>query len=152
MVAADDVHDTAASRLAEREQRYTANRRAIVDALAAQPAPVTLPELLRVRPTLRQSSTYRNLAALEEADVVRRLNSGGEHAHYELAEHLTEHHHHLRCTVCGLIEDVTLDAALERRLDKAFDLLARDRGFRAAGHSIDIEGQCVDCRNGLTPG
>ena len=56
------------------------------------------------------------------------------------------------CTVCGLIEDVTLDAALERRLDKAFDLLARDRGFRAAGHSIDIEGQCVDCRNGLTPG
>lgn len=139
------LHDAAATRLAERDQRYTANREVIVEALAALPAPVTLPGLLRVRPELTQSSTYRNLAALEDAGVVRRLVAGGEHAHYELAEDLTGHHHHLVCASCGSIEDVELDAALERALDRAFDALAAARGFVAEGHRIDLHGRCRSC-------
>lgn len=142
---ADDPHDDAAARLAAAAQRYTASRRAIVEALAAQPAPVTLPELLAARPDLRQSSTYRNLAALADAGVVRRLVGAADHAHYELAEHLTEHHHHLICVECGAIEDVTVDRALERRLDAAFEALAHERGFVPVGHAIDIQGRCPDC-------
>ena len=139
------VHDAASARLAARDQRYTANRAAIVDALAAQTAPVTLPELLRARPELTQSSTYRNLAALAEAGVVRRVVAGGEHAHYELAEDLTGHHHHLICTSCGAIEDVELDAALERPLEAAFEALARARDFTPDAHTIDIHGLCGSC-------
>ncbi len=142
----DELHAAATERLAEREQRYTANRRVIVSVLAAEPSPMTLPELLRRSPALSQSSTYRNLAALEEAEVVRRIVSVGEHAHYELAEHLTEHHHHLVCQGCGTIEDVTLDTRLEDQLDAAFAAVADARGFEAAGHSIDIQGRCADCR------
>ena len=146
ITARGELHGAAEARLAERDQRYTSNRRAIVDALAAQPAPVTLPELLRARPGLSQSSTYRNLTALEEVGVVRRVVSGGEHAHFELAEHLTGHHHHLICITCGTIEDVTLDPALERELDDAFAAAAAARGFDLGGHSIDIEGRCRTCR------
>jgi Fe2+ or Zn2+ uptake regulation protein len=145
-VSAEQLHAAAASRLAERDQRYTSNRQAIVEVLAAQLAPVTLPEVLQARPGLSQSSTYRNLAALEDAGVVRRIVGGGEHAHYELAEHLTGHHHHLVCVGCGSIEDVTLDADLERELEDAFDALARARGFESGGHSIDIEGRCATCQ------
>ena len=107
---------------------------------------MTLPELLRARPGLSQSSTYRNLTTLEEVGVVRRVVSGGEHAHFELAEHLTGHHHHLICITCGTIEDVTLDPALERELDDAFAAAAAARGFDLGGHSIDIEGRCRTCR------
>jgi len=141
----DDLHAAAEARLGDRRQRYTANRRAIIDALAAQTSPVTLPELLTARPGLSQSSTYRNLAMLEEAAVVRRIVSGGEHAHYELAEDLTEHHHHLVCTGCGAIEDVVLEPGLERRLDAAFARAATDRGFETDGHAIDIYGRCASC-------
>lgn len=148
MNALDELHAQVGGRLAELEQRYTPNRQAIVTALAGQPSPSTLPDLLRVAPGLSQSSTYRNLAALEEAQVVRRIVSSGEHAHYELAEHLTEHHHHLVCRECGSIEDVRLDARLERQLEAAFAAAASARGFEAAGHSIDIEGRCPDCREG----
>ena len=144
--ASDELHGAAAARLGDREQRYTTNRRAIVAALAAHTAPVTLPELLRTRPGLSQSSTYRNLAALEDAGVVRRVVSSGEHAHFELAEDLTGHHHHLVCVGCGTIEDVTLDPALERSLDGAFAAAAAARGFELGGHSIDIEGRCRACR------
>ena len=140
-----DVHRTVEARLDERDQRYNVNRRRIVEALAEAASPLTLPELLRRRPSLTQSSTYRNLAALEEAQVVRRVVSGSEHAHYELAEHLTEHHHHLVCVGCGSITDVTLEPPLEARLEHAFDVAAEARGFRPAGHSIDIYGRCATC-------
>jgi Fe2+ or Zn2+ uptake regulation protein len=145
MAAPAELHASAAGRLAQREQRYTANRQAIVEVLAARTAPVTLPELLRARRGLSQSSTYRNLAALEDAGVVRRLVAGGEHAHYELAEDLTGHHHHLVCASCGAIEDVELPADLERELEAAFDALARARGFVPEAHTIDIHGRCASC-------
>lgn len=144
-MATDELHHAATERLAAREQRYTANRRAIVDTLAEAGSPVTMPELLAARPGLTQSSTYRNLAMLEEAAVVRRIVSGAEHAHYELAEDLTEHHHHLVCTECGTIEDVTLASSLEQALDRAFADAATERGFRTDGHAIDIYGRCANC-------
>ena len=117
----------------------------IVDSLKAAQAPVTLPELLAAAPLLAQSSTYRNLAILEDAGVVRRLVHGGEHAHYELAEDLLGHHHHLICTNCGSVRDVTLDTRLERSLDAAFERAAGGEGFRPESHAIDIYGSCADC-------
>ena len=55
-----------------------------------------------------QSSAYRNLAVLEHAGVVRRVITEGEFARFELTEELTEHHHHLICSRCGRVEDVTV--------------------------------------------
>ena len=143
--AAAELHRTVTERLANRDQRFTQGRRTIVDALTTAHAPLTLPELLAVAPSLALSSTYRNLSILEEAGVVRRLVHGGEHAHYELAEDLTGHHHHLICTTCGSVRDVTLDTKLERSLDSAFDRVAGGAGFRADRHAIDIYGACADC-------
>ena len=140
-----ELHRTVTGRLAARDQRYTTGRRMIVDSLTAARGPVTLPELLAAAPSLAQSSTYRNLSILEDAGVVRRLVHGGEHAHYELAEDLLGHHHHLICTHCGSVRDVTLGTRLERSLDAAFERVADGEGFRPERHAIDIYGACADC-------
>ena len=140
-----ELHLVVRERLSDREQRYTTGRRRILDALVAAGGPVTLPELLAEQPSLAQSSAYRNLSIMEEAGIVRRLVHGAEHAHYELAEDLTEHHHHLICENCGLIRDITLTARLERSLDSAFDGVARAEGFSPRHHAIDIYGKCADC-------
>jgi len=140
-----ELHRTVRERLSEREQRYTTGRRRIVEALVAADGPVTLPELLTKQPALSQSSAYRNLSIMEEAGIVRRLVHGAEHAHYELAEDLTKHHHHLICENCGLIRDITLNARLERSLDSAFDGVARAEGFSPRHHAIDIYGACAAC-------
>jgi Fur family transcriptional regulator, ferric uptake regulator len=142
---AAEVHRMARERLMDRDQRYTTGRRRLVEVLAGTGAPVTLPALLALAPDLSQSSAYRNLALMEEAGVVRRLVHGAEHAHYELAEDLTEHHHHLICEECGLITDITLDAALERSLDRAFDGLAEAAGFSPRHHALDVFGRCAKC-------
>jgi Fur family ferric uptake transcriptional regulator len=142
-----DLHRISAGRLADHAQQYTRNRRALVDLLASAPGPVTLPELLALDGSLAQSSAYRNLSVLIDAGVVRRLQHGGDHARYELAEHLTEHHHHLICEVCGAVTDVTLPARLERSLDRAFDDVATAAGFAPSHHAIDVYGVCAACRS-----
>ena len=142
-----EIHRTVRDRLDQNDQRYTSGRRAVVDALASADGPVTLPELIDLAPALAQSSAYRNLAVMEEVGVVRRLVHSTDHARYELAEHLTEHHHHLICEVCGTVRDVTLSPELERKLDVAFDVLALAEGFEAAHHTIDLYGRCANCRS-----
>ncbi len=141
-----DLHETAGLRLRDLGQRYTANRRAVVELLASTHAPLTIPELLAAGPGVAQSTAYRNLAVLEEAGVVRRLLTSGDFARYELAEDLTEHHHHLICVRCGSAEDYTVPTALERRLSRAVSEAEAMTGFEAEHHRLDLIGTCAGCR------
>lgn len=146
MVATSELERAIKDRFAEHNLRYTASRRAVIEGLKAADGPITLPRLLDSSPELAQSSAYRNLGLLKEAGVVRRLVHGGQHAHFELAESLTEHHHHLICESCGLVRDVTLETELECTLDKAFDTLAEAEGFVTTHHTVDLFGLCSTCR------
>src|SRR3954471_13232482 len=114
MLGVVDIHGVAEARLRSGGQRYTTNRRAIVAALDQSPHPVSLPQLLQRHRQLAQSSAYRNLAILEAAGVVHRIVTSDGFARFELAQDLTErHHHHRICSECGTVEDFTLSSALE---------------------------------------
>jgi Fur family ferric uptake transcriptional regulator len=142
----DDVHLLAATRLAARDQRYTPNRRRLVDALAASAGPLTLTGILGDGDGMAQSSAYRNLAVLEEAGVVLRIVTSDDHARYELTEIITgQHHHHLVCDRCGDIVDVTLPADLEATLDTSLTAEADRVGFVGRHHRVDLVGHCQDC-------
>jgi Fur family transcriptional regulator, ferric uptake regulator len=145
MAASTELDRAVTERLARHDLRYTTGRRQIVSGLRHAGGPVTLPELLQIQTDLAQSSAYRNLSLMEEAGVVRRLVHRGDHSHYELAEELTEHHHHLICESCGLVLDVTFSAATERNLDKAFESVADAQGFVPRHHVIDVYGRCERC-------
>jgi Fur family transcriptional regulator, ferric uptake regulator len=145
MAATNELDRAVNERLAEHDLRYTSGRRQIVTGLRTAGGPVTLPQLLELVSDLAQSSAYRNLSLMEEAGVVRRLAHGGDYAHYELAEELTGHHHHLICESCGLVLDFTLKPTIERNLDKAFEQLAESEGFTPNHHVIDVYGLCASC-------
>lgn len=140
-----DLDRIALTRLRKDAQRYTDNRRQLVAVLAAADAPVTIPEILQRRPDLAQSSVYRNLAVLERAGVAQRIVTTDEWARYELAEDLTEHHHHLICSSCGLVRDFTVSPRLERSIDEALAKVADSSGFRLDHHRLDLVGRCAAC-------
>ena len=96
-------------------------------------------------PSLAQSSAYRSLSVMVDVGVVRRLVHVGDHAHFELAEHLTEHHHHLICEGCGTVADVTLPDRVESAMDQTFHDVAEASGFTPTHHAVDIYGTCSDC-------
>ncbi len=74
-----------------------------------------------------------------------------EFARYELAEDLTEHHHHLLCVRCGAVIDVTPSRSLERAVTKALGALAEAEGFEIHSHRLDGLGTCATCRADRRP-
>lgn len=140
-----DLHATVATRLRQVQQRYTKGRQALVDVLAGAGRPLSIPEILAADPSIPQSSVYRNLTVLEQADVVRRLRGGDEFSRFELAEDLTTHHHHLVCVSCGSVDDYTVPLRFERTMAKAIDEVAAETGFRAEFHRLDLVGVCARC-------
>jgi len=141
----DDLHTTATDRLRADGQRYTPRRRALVEVLAASDQPLTIPQLLEQRRDLAQSSVYRNLAVLERAGVVHRIVTSDEFGRFELAEDLTRHHHHLICSACGDVIDFTVPAPVEHELETALSRVARQAGFQADSHRLDLVGTCASC-------
>ena len=140
------LHDDVATRLRRGRQRYTPARRALVELLHRLQRPHTTQELLDADPSMSQSSLYRNLAVLEQADVVRRLTVSDDAARFELAEDVTgDHHHHLVCTTCGTIEDIEVDPAVEAAMHEAVDHAADERGFATDLHRLELLGTCAAC-------
>lgn len=147
-MANDDLDDEIAALLRRAEQRYTRGRRALVTALRDAGQPVTIHQILDAGDGLAQSSVYRNLAVLEEAGVVTRIVTNDEFARYELAEHLTEHHHHLICSSCGDVVDFSLGSRTEASLDRALHRIADEADFTVETHRLDLVGTCADCEAG----
>jgi Fe2+ or Zn2+ uptake regulation protein len=141
----EDVDVIAVTRLRKDGQRYTENRRQLVRLLATAGTPLTIPEILQRRRDLAQSSVYRNLVVLEEAGLVQKIVTSDEWARYELAEDLTEHHHHLICSECGIVRDFTVPTGLERSVDDALGKVAKQTGFTLRHHRLDLVGVCPSC-------
>jgi Fe2+ or Zn2+ uptake regulation protein len=143
----DDLHATVAARLRRVGQRYTAGRRALVEAIVGADRPVTTAELVAGRPPLPQSTTYRNLAVLEQAGIVHRVLGGDEFARFELSEELGEHHHHLVCISCGGVEDFTPPSRFEKSLADVIGKVTSGTGFRSQTHRLDLLGTCGSCHS-----
>ena len=143
---ATDLHALVSARLRRVGQRYTSGRRKLIEALARSGRPVTTGELISAETQLPQSTTYRNLAVLEQAGVVHRVMGSDEYARFELAEELTgRHHHHLVCVSCGVVEDFEAPKRVEQGLAEAIGRFASETGFRAETHRLDLLGTCERC-------
>jgi Fur family transcriptional regulator, ferric uptake regulator len=142
---ADDMHSVAERRLRRVDQRYTSGRRAIIELLVSAGHPVSIEDIAEHLPSVPRSSAYRHLTDLEAAGLIRRVAANDEFTRFELAEDLTEHHHHLLCINCGKVTDVTLPAGLEQQVTSAIGKLADAEGFQAHSHRLDVLGLCSAC-------
>jgi Fur family transcriptional regulator, ferric uptake regulator len=149
---ADDLHTTFEMRLRRVEQRYTGGRRAVIELLVAAGGPVSIGDIADRLPELPRSSAYRHLVDLQAAGVVTRLAANDEFARFELAEDLTEHHHHLLCTTCGKVIDITPAPSFERAVTRHLGELADAEGFTPQSHRVDVLGMCAACHPGYNAG
>ena len=144
-MAETDVDDEVAALLRRADQRYTNGRRRLVAALQSGDGPLTITQILATDTSLPQSSVYRNLTILEEVGAVTRIVTRDDFARYELAEKLTEHHHHLIGSECGDVADFSLDDRTESSLDRALQRAAAAAGFDVEAHRLDLLGTCPEC-------
>jgi len=139
-----DVDQIVAARLRPLGQRLTPRRRSLLDILRQARHPLTINEILERGKGLAMSSVYRNLVVLEQVGLVHRLVTREDHARYELAEELTEHHHHLICTSCGLVRDMPTDVRVERVMRSVMADMSPGV-FTPQSHRIDVMGLCPEC-------
>jgi Fur family ferric uptake transcriptional regulator len=139
-------------------QRYTSGRRMLIEALAQSIRPQTTAELAAPESRLPQSTTYRNLAILEQAGIVHRVIGSDEYSRFELAEELTgrhhhhhhHHHHHLICVNCGTVEDFEVPRQFEKVFADAIGQFTTGTGFRVETHRLDLLGTCAKCASRVT--
>lgn len=144
-MSAIDIEEEVAGLLKTADQRFTSGRRSLVSVLKKGGGPLTITQILDLDKSLPQSSVYRNLTILEEVGAVTRIDTRDDFARYELAEHLTGHHHHLICTTCGDVVDFSLDNKTESNLDHALHKAAAKAGFDIEAHRLDLLGTCANC-------
>lgn len=90
--------------------------------------------------TISLSTIYRTLGLLVDSGLVREVDLGDAHIHYE---HIfgRRHHEHLICVGCGKILEF-FDRALE---EKVLEMVERF-DFQHHSHNLQIFGLCQDCQ------
>lgn len=121
--------------------RITEPRKALLSVLTQEHGPFTADELHgRLADNCCDPVTvYRSIAALEEANLVRRCDFGDGVYRYEFntGEH---HHHHIICRNCSSVK--TLDVCVADSLER----LVRQMGYTNVTHTLEIFGTCTACQ------
>jgi Fe2+ or Zn2+ uptake regulation protein len=126
--------------LLQSRYRLTKQRSAVLRALSDGRHLSAETVLERVRAEMSGVSLgtiYRTLDILREIGLVQIVSVGGSAARYEAA---LEKHHHLLCTMCRELTNVSADG-----LDDLVGEISRRAGFANADFSLTISGRCADC-------
>ncbi|HEX5040196.1 MAG TPA: Fur family transcriptional regulator [Candidatus Limnocylindria bacterium] len=134
--------DEVSDRLRARGLRSTAQRRAVIEALAIADGHVTGAELVercrRVDPTTTPSTVYRTLDVLEELGLVRHLHGADGREEYHVLP--TQQHGHLYCASCG--STIEIDAPRAAEIESA---VRRADGFEVEIDHVTLVGRCREC-------
>ncbi|MDO8489990.1 MAG: Fur family transcriptional regulator [bacterium] len=120
--------------------KATPARLAVLAFMAKQKKPLTVERII-THLEIDQATLYRNLRAMSEKGLMRRIELQQGHAHYEII-HEDSDHHHLVCTSCGRIED--FDGCSAQGMLES--ILARSKYFTTiVQHSFELFGACRAC-------
>ena len=92
--------------------------------------------LMMERSDIGLATVYRVLLQFEQAGILTRSNFESGKAVYELNE--GEHHDHLVCLDCGMVEEF-FDAEIEKRQHT----IAKQKGFVIADHALSLYARCT---------
>jgi Fe2+ or Zn2+ uptake regulation protein len=95
----------------------------------------------KLKKSLDEATVYRALEALASSGIIRRVDLGHSHAHYEFEK---SHHHHIVCTDCGVVEDIEV-ISVEKELEK---MTGSSKQFKSIySHNLEFFGSCKSCSN-----
>ena len=134
--------ESAEQKLRSRKVQVTAQRIAVLDAVAARPHATTeeLTEDVRASiGSISRQAVYDTLSVFVEKNLVRRIQPSGSVARYE--DRVGDNHHHLVCRGCGIMFDI--DCAVGARPCLTAD---DDHGFEIDEAEVVYWGRCPTCR------
>lgn len=135
-------HQHVAKRLKDAGLKFTHQRLAIYEALAATESHPSAEEIYatvkHAYPMLSLNTIYTTLDTLKGLGLIKEMRFLDNSARYDAN---VEAHHHVICLSCRKIEDFG-DAVLDRVQPPA----AIRRSYRLVSHSVEFYGYCGDCK------
>lgn len=123
--------------------RNTVQRTIVLEALrelANHPTADEVYEAVHAKhPSISKATVYRLLNKLsEDGDALKvKINNGADHF-----DHNVFAHYHVRCMVCGRVDDVLVPVL------QTIDADASEvSGYKVTGHSLQFDGVCPACQN-----
>lgn len=122
--------------------RATPARIALLSFLAKRSKPVSMKDVMK-NVQSDQVTMYRALDVLTKVGIVRQIDLRHGHAHYELVDS-TSDHHHLICTKCSKMEDIE-DCTIQSYVES---ILKKSKSFtRINDHTLELFGVCLACKD-----
>jgi len=90
-------------------------------------------------PRISLATVYRNLEKLAEQGEILKLSVPNAAARFDAN---TEPHHHIRCIVCGRVDDLPADISV--KLPRG---MSEVEGYEVVGYSVEVIGICKRCRS-----
>jgi Fe2+ or Zn2+ uptake regulation protein len=137
----DGVRTDPAELLRQRGIQVTAQRLAVLRAVAGQPHITADAVAGAVRAqigAISLQSVYDALSVLVTQGLLRRIQPAGSPARFE--DRVGDNHHHLICRICGRVVDVDCAVGSAPCL-RAID----DRGYEIEEAEVAYWGRCSDC-------
>lgn len=91
------------------------------------------------------ATVYRTLQSMARDGEVDVLRTQDNESRYRRCIR-REHHHHLVCRQCGHTVEVT-----ETTVERWADHTAREHGFAAVSHNVELQGVCATCSDTSLP-
>lgn len=132
----------AAAWLRKHGLRATQSRIAIVKLLHASAVPLTLADIHEklAGESCDFATVFRFVSILEEKGLVERVAWIDGTTRHEIRDG-QHHHHYLICRTCHKIEP--LDECVVEHFE---DQIAKERGYAALSHSLQLSGVCPACQ------
>lgn len=131
-------------KLESQELRRTKNREVILNVLHGANGPLAPPQVVEACHDLgrqaNKTTIYRELERMEKAGVVQKVILSDRKQYFELTER--GHHHHLVCTSCDEMQDISLEDA---QLITEAQTIGKKYNFLITTHTIEFFGLCKQC-------
>jgi Fur family ferric uptake transcriptional regulator len=122
--------------------RHTTQRHIILEELSkvkTHPTASELYDMVRKRlPRIGLGTVYRNLELMAYSGMILKIEVGGTQKRFDAT---TEAHYHIRCSVCGKVDDIDIPVINELVVQAA-----DTTSYLILGHHIEFTGVCSTCQ------
>lgn len=136
--------DSILQTLRENGFRITTTRESILRFLEKQEAPTNAKEILahlkKKKLSVNKTTVYREIHFLYEHGYIQEVFVDHGIRYIELAH--KDHHHHIRCSNCGDMRDIEVQAAISNDIQR----IQKKTKFTITDHIIEFIGLCPSCK------
>lgn len=131
--------------LKEKGFKITPARLAILQAFTKNKLPMSAEDVCKKIKSkkINEVTVYRTLSSLEKGGILKRVDLRKDSVYFELAD---QHHHHIVCTNCNMIEDFK-NLEIEKAIEKVWkNIITKSSKFKSIReHSLELFGLCRMC-------